>query len=396
MKLTKSQLKQIIKEELALVLELGFGQGKPASDKWSKKQEIVLEEEDEEEKNNPWAICTAQVGREDKEKYERCVKSVKKKLNEQTGIPARLPTGDDTHARRSFNTIRNKFIKIQVQGKARQIIKFLGKGRRLSKAQASKGLKQIISHIKATTLHLVSGRQNCPGKDPHGSVYQHAYYQPSTNKMFLCNFESAWKSEMESNSTEWQNTLTHEFGHAKDTALAKVGKEFGHDPEKFKTRQSTTGLGTSGRALRQYSVSQYRLLKPFFPRLADPKTATAAYEKQISEFYGNLQELMGLVGRSKLIPEDFKIMCAQDQPYDDAAAALEKAWARKSPGIADQHKDPDRYDRQMGAFYANPVWSYLGDEGKRKACRNSKALRRAVNSLARAGQPKAAPRSMTA
>ena len=79
MRLTKSQLKQIIKEELALVLEGGLGQGKPAPGKWSKKQEIVLEEEDEEEKNNPWAICTAQVGREDKEKYERCVKSVKKK-----------------------------------------------------------------------------------------------------------------------------------------------------------------------------------------------------------------------------------------------------------------------------------------------------------------------------
>ena len=31
-----------------------------------------------EEENNPWAICTASVGREDKEKYEKCVKSVKK------------------------------------------------------------------------------------------------------------------------------------------------------------------------------------------------------------------------------------------------------------------------------------------------------------------------------
>ena len=30
-----------------------------------------------EEKNNPWAICTASVGRKDKEKYESCVKKVK-------------------------------------------------------------------------------------------------------------------------------------------------------------------------------------------------------------------------------------------------------------------------------------------------------------------------------
>jgi hypothetical protein len=32
----------------------------------------------EEKENNPWAICSDSVGQEDKEKYERCVKSVKK------------------------------------------------------------------------------------------------------------------------------------------------------------------------------------------------------------------------------------------------------------------------------------------------------------------------------
>jgi hypothetical protein len=34
--------------------------------------------EDTKAKNNPWAICTASTGREDKEKYEHCVKDVKK------------------------------------------------------------------------------------------------------------------------------------------------------------------------------------------------------------------------------------------------------------------------------------------------------------------------------
>lgn len=38
-----------------------------------------MEELDEEEsKDNPWAICTASVGRKDKEKYEACVRDVKK------------------------------------------------------------------------------------------------------------------------------------------------------------------------------------------------------------------------------------------------------------------------------------------------------------------------------
>lgn len=30
-------------------------------------------------KPNPWAVCTASVGRGDKDKYERCVMSVKEK-----------------------------------------------------------------------------------------------------------------------------------------------------------------------------------------------------------------------------------------------------------------------------------------------------------------------------
>jgi len=61
MKLTKSKLKQLIKEELAKIID--------------------IEESLEEEKGkaaNPWAICTDSVGREDKEKYERCVQQVKK------------------------------------------------------------------------------------------------------------------------------------------------------------------------------------------------------------------------------------------------------------------------------------------------------------------------------
>ncbi len=33
----------------------------------------------EEYEYNPWAVCTSKVGREDKDKYERCVLKVKKK-----------------------------------------------------------------------------------------------------------------------------------------------------------------------------------------------------------------------------------------------------------------------------------------------------------------------------
>lgn len=30
---------------------------------------------------NPWAVCTKSVGRDDKDKYERCVKDVKQKAD---------------------------------------------------------------------------------------------------------------------------------------------------------------------------------------------------------------------------------------------------------------------------------------------------------------------------
>ena len=42
---------------------------------------------DENSKNNPWAICTASVGRKDKKKFEKCIMDVKKqhKLDEDLG-----------------------------------------------------------------------------------------------------------------------------------------------------------------------------------------------------------------------------------------------------------------------------------------------------------------------
>lgn len=43
-----------------------------------------------EDQPNPWAICTASVGRDDPEKFERCVLEVKK----QHGIKASLTEGD--------------------------------------------------------------------------------------------------------------------------------------------------------------------------------------------------------------------------------------------------------------------------------------------------------------
>ena len=87
MKITKSQLKQIIKEELnefggmagnLAASRMGAGAYKRDDDEEEDVSEALGADQEDKAKDNPWAICTASVGREDKEKYEKCVMGVKK------------------------------------------------------------------------------------------------------------------------------------------------------------------------------------------------------------------------------------------------------------------------------------------------------------------------------
>jgi len=77
MKVSDFKLMELIKEELQVVLT-----NEEAAEMFGEDILEDLEVLDEEE-NNPWAICTDSVGREDKEKYEKCVKSVKKQNKER-------------------------------------------------------------------------------------------------------------------------------------------------------------------------------------------------------------------------------------------------------------------------------------------------------------------------
>lgn len=106
MKITKTRLKQIIKEELGQLVQASIEEENRVQnaiiDYIAARKAVGMEDHEtlktevmemfeiayahrgqdlyqEEEKNNPWAICTASVGREDKEKYEKCVMDVKRK-----------------------------------------------------------------------------------------------------------------------------------------------------------------------------------------------------------------------------------------------------------------------------------------------------------------------------
>ena len=87
MKITKSQLKQIIKEELEKALsERGFGEGEPAKDEWSKKKNVSLEEEDEED------IEEKKLTKPEKKEKERLVKGMKDKKDD---FEKRYPGGGE-------------------------------------------------------------------------------------------------------------------------------------------------------------------------------------------------------------------------------------------------------------------------------------------------------------
>jgi len=378
MKLTKSQLKQIIKEELALVLELGFGQGKPASDKWSKKQEIVLEEEDEEEKNNPWAICTAQVGQCD---CDRCVKSVKKKLNEQKKL---LPLGKDTGpAKRILQKAKKDFIKINVEGKFKQIATLLMKKKKFTKHDAVAAYGEVIGHIKKVRLDFVCtgdscregqiAYKNCP-QDPDGMA-ENMFYESAQNAILLCNWDTQWSKAPEK---KLYSAFMHELGHAKSHVLGSLAVAAGGKKEKYMSQQKTGG---EGEVKPSYGASLYHKLKPYFNVSDDPE---APHGQQPEEVNAMRQKALQYLGRANLIPEDFLVVCGK------ANRKHLKSWAEKTPNAP---KNAEALMDFQLDFQTLPVWETLN---KKAACRKKRGLRRTMNTLARAGQPKGLPGSMGA
>jgi len=384
MKLTKSQLKQIIKEELALVLELGFGQGKPALGKWSKKQEIVLEEEDEEEKNNPWAICAKH--KDNEEKYERCVQSVKKRLNEQKKF---LPLGKDTGpAKRILQKAKKDFIKINVEGKFKQIATLLMKKKKFTKHDVVAAYGEVIGHIKKVRLDFVCTgdscregqirKEECP-YDPDNFTKKlgvpNMFYSSAKNAILLCNWDTQWSKVP---PKKLYLAYMHELGHAKSFALGSLAVAAGGKKEKYMSQQRSAG---EGKALPHYGASLYHELKPYFNVSNKPD---APHDQQPEEVNAMRQRALQFLGRANLIPEDFLVVCGKARPEHLTS------WAKKTPNAPKNAEA--RLDFEL-EFKTLPVWETLN---KKRACRNIRGLQKTMNKLARAARPKAAPRSMTA
>lgn len=98
--------------------EVGAYAHEKSKKKDKEKDEDEKDLDEAESKNNPWAICTASVGREDKEKYEACVRDVKK----QKGVKEELKGGQHKIDANKNGKIDGEDFKLLKKGKTNENI----------------------------------------------------------------------------------------------------------------------------------------------------------------------------------------------------------------------------------------------------------------------------------
>lgn len=115
-------------------------------------------------KNNPWAICTASVGREDKAKYEACVMDVKKKMGMdesmyEEGYMDEVYMGDDIEMTEYESAIDEMLAKEELKGGQKKLdlnkngeldaddFKMLRAGKKEMNESKIKNLDSVIENI---------------------------------------------------------------------------------------------------------------------------------------------------------------------------------------------------------------------------------------------------------
>jgi len=93
---------------------------------------------------NPWAVCTESVGREDEDKYERCVQDVKKKQKKKADVgeiwtPAMEEELEqkELEKKKKRRELKDDFISPHIRRP--------GKGRGISRKQQRRGLNRIVT-----------------------------------------------------------------------------------------------------------------------------------------------------------------------------------------------------------------------------------------------------------
>ena len=300
--------------------------------------------------------------------------------------PQKLGTRSTTPGKRILQKAKEDFIKINIGQKLPQLYKeFAGTTKKPLTDQNKKYIsRQIVNYINKVRLDFVctgdSCRQGqrrvgvCP-KDPDG-VVQSMFYSAPKNTIMLCNWETSWSDKPPQKLAQ---AFAHELGQAKSYAIGRLAVTAGHKKEKYMSQQKTGG---EGEAMPAYGASLYHKLKPYFNVSNKPD---APHEQQPEEVNAMRQQALQFLGRANLIPEDFQMICQR------TSKRRKLSWKNKTPTA--KNLSWEEFGTFYGEFTGLELWTRLK---KKRACRKRRGLRKTMNTLARAGQPKGLPSSMGA
>jgi len=338
------------------------------------------------------SLSRSSLNNELKKRYPGCAQYIPRITKGKLG--SKFAHGVRPAAIRSLPRIRNKFWRINVgnPNNRKNIIKAIGKGKKLTPDQASDTMRQIWKFLNATKMKFVDFKDH-PGRCAHQQhpQFQNAFYDAKNNTIKICSFEGQWlkafKEYQKSPSTSnvWFQVVSHELAHAKDTIIARLAMAGGQSKGKY------TGKGKASLSSAAYSVSQFKHIKRCFPSIA---LSSKTHGKRVWEHYGFVQDLKSHLGRTKFIREDFQLACelkrtGKARAYDYTNKAME-AWIEKTPALSALYErwyQADTGDanaptaiaikRWLKTFYSARLWKFLDC----KKC-SARALERSLNRLA--------------
>ena len=133
---------------------------------------------------NPWAVCTESVGREDKDKYERCIQDVKKQQKKQkkeaqdvwTPAMEKELEEEEIAKKRERRRLKDDYISPH--------IKRPGKGRGISRKKQRRGIEEVVTEKDFNRLfdevenreleEKRQKKQKKPKKGPKDDAWQRA------------------------------------------------------------------------------------------------------------------------------------------------------------------------------------------------------------------------------
>jgi len=215
--------------------------------------------------------------------------------------------------KRSYEVLKEKFINLNIISKKEQILKAAQEmvPEPISQEGATKILSDIINFIKNTKIELLIG--DYPGTDPdYGGPAQ---YLDRENKVIIEKFFTFWVDPrtgryptfagQRAGKGEWESTIAHELGHAKDAALNRAFNAYAETATWRRPKEQWDDYSEANAVFNRIKHC-FPILKRWTGSGADKKTK---HHEWVFEFYASLQQMFSSLNRSQLLPEDIQMVC---------------------------------------------------------------------------------------